>query len=92
MLAATGRSVREAIICAHHHVGLALLITTAIIAGGFLAAMTSAMPGLVFFGGLSATALVAALFGDLVILPALLERVLGGTERAAQRRRRAESR
>ena len=52
-----GRNVRDAIVSAFHNVGLALLITTAIIAGGFLSAMISSMPGLVFFGGLACTAL-----------------------------------
>jgi len=87
-----GRNVHDSIVNAFESVGLALLITTAIIAGGFLAAMTSAMPGLVFFGALACSAMCAALIGDLVILPALLLRVVRKQERAAQRRRlRAES-
>lgn len=87
-----GASVREAILHAFQRVGAALLITTAIIAGGFLAAMTSNMPGLVFFGALACSALFAALLGDLIILPALLHRVVGRKENLAhERRRRAEN-
>jgi predicted RND superfamily exporter protein len=76
-----GRSVRDAIVHSFERVGLALLITTAIITGGFAASMTSALPGLVFFGGLACTALLAALLGDLIILPALLDRIVGKQER-----------
>jgi hypothetical protein len=87
-----GADVRLAITRSFENVGLALLITTAIIAGGFLAAMTSAMPGIVFFGGLACSALLAALIGDLVILPAMLDRVVGKEDRAARRRRRLSTR
>lgn len=80
-----GLSARNANIAAFESVGLALLITTSIIAGGFLAATTSSMPGLIFFGGLACCALVAALIGDLLILPALLYRIDGRKERLAAR-------
>lgn len=80
-----GLSARAANIAAFESVGLALLITTSIIAGGFLAATTSSMPGLVFFGGLACCALVAALIGDLLILPALLYRIDGRKERLEAR-------
>lgn len=83
-----GADVRLAITYSFESVGLALLITTAIITGGFLAAMTSSMPGIVFFGGLACSALIAALIGDLVFLPAMLDRVLGKQDRAARRHSR----
>ena len=86
-----GRSVRESIVRSFERVGLALLITTAIITGGFAAAMTSAIPGLVFFGGLACTALFAALLGDLVFLPAFLDRIVGKDERLDAREARREA-
>ena len=62
-------------------VGVALLITTAVISSAFLAATFSSMPGISFFGGLACSAMVAALIGDLVFLPALLNWVMGRKER-----------
>lgn len=53
-------------------VGPALVVTTLILLAGFAAMMTSPMPGIRLFAGLSALTLVAALIGDLLIFPALL--------------------
>ena len=53
-------------------VGAALLTTTAVLVGGFSTVLLSAMPTNRLFSILSCVALVAALIGDLVFLPALL--------------------
>ncbi len=83
-----GADVRLALMRSFETVGLALLITTAIVSSAFLAAMTSSMPGIAFFGGLACSAMIAALVGDLVFLPALLDRVVGKAERAERRSKR----
>jgi predicted RND superfamily exporter protein len=53
-------------------VGAALLTTTATLVGGFACLLLSEIPLLRLFGVLCAIALLAALAGDLVLLPALL--------------------
>lgn len=83
-----GADVRLAIFRSFESVGLALFVTTAIVSSAFLAAMTSSMPGISFFGGLACAAMVAALVGDLVFLPALLDRFMGKADRVERRRER----
>lgn len=53
-------------------VGPALIVTTAILLGGFAAMMVSPMPAIQLFAALSAVTLLFALIGDLVFFPALL--------------------
>ncbi len=53
-------------------VGSAVVTTTAILVAGIAALLLSEVPTLRMFGILSCTAMLAALVGDLVILPALL--------------------
>ena len=79
-----GADVRVAIDRSFRTVGVALLITTAVISSAFLAATFSSMPGISFFGVLACSAMVAALLGDLVFLPALLNWVMGRKERQRQ--------
>jgi predicted RND superfamily exporter protein len=47
-------------------------VTTLILVAGFGAMMTSPMPGIRLFAGLSALTLITALIGDLLIFPAML--------------------
>jgi predicted RND superfamily exporter protein len=54
------------------HVGPALIVTTIILLVGFGTMMTSPLPGVQIYAGLSALTLLTALIGDLLILPALL--------------------
>ncbi len=54
------------------HVGPALIVTTAILLGGFIAMLTSPMPGIRLFAILSSVTLIAALVGDLLLFPAML--------------------
>ncbi len=49
-----------------------MIATTAILLGGLAVTMTSAIPGVVLFGGLIALAVALALLADLFILPGLL--------------------
>ena len=53
-------------------VGTALVTTSVIFVGGFAVMMTSTMPAIRLFAGISCLAIVAALVGDLLILPSLL--------------------
>jgi len=53
-------------------VGPALIVTTTILLGGFVAMLTSPMPGLQLFACLSGVTLVTALVGDLFLFPAML--------------------
>lgn len=64
--------VHEALSRTFVGIGAALLTTTAVLVGGFGTVMISAMPTMRLFSMLSCLALVAALIGDLVFLPALL--------------------
>ena len=52
--------------------GPALVGTSLILAGGFLVLALASVKSIVFFGLLSAVAMVSALVADLVVLPALL--------------------
>ena len=68
---------------AHHAletVGTALLITTVVLAAGFGVVAASEVPLFKIFAALTCSALVAALLGDLVLLPALL----AATDRAKE--------
>ena len=53
-------------------VGFALIITSVVLIGGFSVVLWSELPPLRSFAQLSCTALLAALAGDLVLLPAFL--------------------
>ncbi len=54
------------------HTGRVMLATTAIMVGGFATPLISDIAGFRAFGALACGTLVAALFADLVVLPALL--------------------
>ena len=54
------------------HVGPALIVTTTILLGGFIAMLTSPMPGIRMFAMLSGVTLITALIGDLLLFPAML--------------------
>jgi len=69
-------------------VGPALIITTAILLGGFAAMMTSPMPAIQLFAALSAITLLVALIGDLVFFPAMLLWAGAGRQRAISTGRR----
>ncbi|TWT94498.1 efflux RND transporter permease subunit [Stieleria varia] len=66
------RDARSAAMKAVRQVGPALVVTTIILFSGFAAMMTSPLPGVRLFAGLSALTLVTALIGDLLIFPAML--------------------
>ena len=68
----SGKSPREAIRQALSTVGIAMIVTSVILVGGFAAMTASRMPPIELFGQLASVAIIAALVGDLVILPALL--------------------
>lgn len=53
-------------------VGSALIVTTLVLVVGFSVTLTSSVPSNRMFGLLSCTAIASALFGDLVVLPAML--------------------
>ncbi|MCP3902197.1 MAG: MMPL family transporter [Planctomycetes bacterium] len=76
---AGGLTVPDAVADALRSVGAALITTTAVLIGGFGTVLFSEMPMLSLFGELCCVALIAALVGDLVILPALLAVLLKGT-------------
>jgi predicted RND superfamily exporter protein len=65
-------NVRNAISRSFSAVGTALVTTTIVLLTGFGSVLTSDMPSSRLFGGLSCVAIVTALIGDLVILPAML--------------------
>lgn len=55
-----------------HDVGPALVVTTAILLVGFASMMSSPLPAVRLYAGLSGLTLITALVGDLMILPAML--------------------
>lgn len=74
------RDARSAAMKAVAHVGPALIVTTLILFCGFAAMMTSPLPGIRVFAGLSGLTLLTALVGDLFLFPALLS-LKGRSER-----------
>lgn len=64
--------VPAAITRAFRTVGSAMITTSAVLVAGFASVMISEMPTSRLFGGLSCLAIIAALVGDLLILPPLL--------------------
>jgi len=69
---AAGHDVRTAVERSARMVGRALLVTTTVLVCGFAPSLISSMPTSVVFTALVMVGLVAALIGDLVLLPALL--------------------
>jgi hydrophobe/amphiphile efflux-3 (HAE3) family protein len=53
-------------------VGTVMAVNTAVLAGGFAALLFCQLPAIRSFGGLSSLAMLAALVGDLIILPAMV--------------------
>ncbi len=88
---AAGGDYRDVVLRSVNSVGNVLIITTLILVGGLGVMFFSAMPAIRNFAGLSVVALLAALVGDLILLPALLlafparrtepEPVASGTEK-----------
>lgn len=62
----------EALVRTYASAGNTMLTTSMVLIGGFAAMLISSMPGIRWFAILSCTTLVAALIGDLVLLPSLL--------------------
>jgi predicted RND superfamily exporter protein len=67
-----GHPLHEAIRNALLGTGKAIVITSIILAGGFLVLMTSQFQSSVYMGGLISLTIVLALLGDIFLLPALL--------------------
>ena len=64
--------VSEAAVRAFLGVGRALVVTTAVLIGGFGVMLLSQIPTTQLFGLIGVVGLLAALLGDLVLLPAML--------------------
>lgn len=65
-------NVKDAVRRTFLAVGAAMVTTTAVLVGGFGPMMFSSLPAVRVFAELSCVAIVSALAGDLIILPALL--------------------
>ena len=79
---ADGKSARRAIRQSYFHVGAAIIITSLVFVGGFAAMFVSVVPSILIFAQISCIAILAALIGDLVLLPALiLSTEKGGPQR-----------
>ena len=61
---------RQSLVKTMHHIGPAVILTTIVLALGLGVTMLSDLPSLRQFGQLTAVCLMAALIGQLVILPA----------------------
>lgn len=69
--------VNAAICRTFHKVGVALIMTTVVMVIGFATIITSDLPGQQTFGAMCCCTIAAALFGDMIILPALLALFVG---------------
>lgn len=67
-----GESSHRAVRQAYFQVGAAILTTSLVLTGGFAAMLVSVVPSILIFAEISCVAILAALIGDLVLLPALL--------------------
>lgn len=67
-----GAAIAEAVDSTLDRVGPALIATTMILVAGCAVLMVSALPQVALFGFLTVITLLAALIGDLIVLPALL--------------------
>ncbi|WP_417737526.1 efflux RND transporter permease subunit [Rosistilla oblonga] len=66
------RSVAESVRITMLRVGPALLLTTGILVAGFGSMLLNPMPAIKLFSALCCITMIAALIGDLILLPALL--------------------
>lgn len=66
------KNVEAAIRRTFHKVGVALIMTTVVMVIGFATIISSDLPGQQTFGAMCCCTIAAALFGDMLILPALL--------------------
>nr|WP_255714549.1 MMPL family transporter [Pelagibacterium xiamenense] len=78
-----GETIAEAVDTTLDRVGPALIATTLILVVGCSVLMVSVLPQVAMFGMLSIITLLAALVGDLIVLPAIL---IGGARLFAPRR------
>jgi len=67
-----GSDIQTSVVRTVRAVGVAMLVTSVTLLGGFSVMMPSQMPSIQIFSQLAGVAILAALFGDLVMLPALL--------------------
>ncbi|MDH5736897.1 MAG: MMPL family transporter [Gammaproteobacteria bacterium] len=81
--AASG-NLQQAIAQAHSTIGKAIYYTAVVVIGGFSILSLSSFLPTVYFGLLTALAMLLALLANLIILPALLSRVYAGRERKAE--------
>lgn len=68
-----GRTWEESVHHAFHHAGMAALITTMVLVGGFPILMLASVKTVVYVGLLTTIAAVAALVADLFLLPLMLK-------------------
>jgi hypothetical protein len=69
---ALGDGVRPALWRTTKVVGIAMVANTGILTGGFATLMLCRLPAIQLFGALASVAMLAALIGDLLILPAVM--------------------
>ncbi|MEZ6101853.1 MAG: MMPL family transporter [Pirellulaceae bacterium] len=67
-----GVPIQDSITQAMEHVGVALVISTLVLIGGFSVMLCSEVPPIRWFSGLCCTAFASALVADLTMLPALM--------------------
>ncbi len=79
-----GMPVPRSIVVSLHRVGRVLLVSSMILIGGMVAMLFSDLPPLQTFSALAILAIVAALIGDLLLLPAILLLLTAKTHRPGQ--------
>jgi predicted RND superfamily exporter protein len=83
---------RAAVLRTFRAVGGVMIATSLVLIGGFFAMLVSQMPGVRMFAGLSCITLLAAILGDLVMLPSLLLTIAGRLKRHKPRPKPASHR
>ena len=72
VLGRPGERVQPRLVRTAREVGPVLVATTAIVIAGLSTTLTSGLPTVQLFGTIAAVTLVVAVFGDLVVMPALI--------------------
>ena len=70
-----GRDIRDAIVAAHESVGRACSVTTIVLAMGLGVMFGSRFLPIAYFGGITSLVMLLALAANLMLLPALLNRI-----------------
>lgn len=70
-----GSSVEDALMATHFHIGRVVVLTSIVLIVGFSILMLASLKTVFYFGLLSTIAVVAVMYGDLILLTLLLKKI-----------------